>query len=67
MEDKVTLRDLMNAINRVDEKMDRKFEGLESRVRVMENFRSSAMGVIAVASAFFSVAATYIWNKVIGN
>lgn len=39
---------------------------LKERVSTIENKISKAAGVIAVFASFISVAATYVWKKVVG-
>lgn len=66
-EDRVTLRDIYKAVERVEDKMDKRIEALEKEVDDLQSFQNRALGIISVASVFFSLAATFIWNKITGH
>lgn len=62
-----TTQDLWDVSNRIEEKLDKKFEALEARIRNIESYQNKAIGIISIIGTFVSIAAAYIWNKVIGN
>lgn len=74
MTSKITINDVYNVVNRLEDKMDRKFERYEeeqdkilSRVTTIESFNNRALGVLSVVSVFVNIAASYVWNTVIGK
>lgn len=65
--DKVTLRDIYDAVGSLEAKIDRRIVKIEDEVADTRAFQNKAIGVLGIASAFVSVSASYIWNKFIGN
>lgn len=66
-EDKVTLRDVYDAINRVESKYDRRLERIEQDIDQIKSFQNKVYGVVGILSIFVSAAASYIWNKLVNN
>lgn len=62
---RVTLRDIYDALNRVEDKYDRRFDAIEKDIDELQKFQNKAIGVLGLASAFVSLIATYIWNKLV--
>ena len=62
----ITQRDIYDAIERLEEKMDRKLEKMDGKIDSLENFRDKALGVLTIFSAFVSLGATFIWQKIFG-
>lgn len=60
----ITLRDVYEAVNRVEDKMDRRFTPLESRVDNLEDFKGRALGVLGVISFIGSAIFSWAWNKI---
>lgn len=63
----ISLRDLMNAINRIDDKYDRRFERMEDDMDRVKAFQNKALGILAVFSSFIAIGSGYVWNKVVGK
>jgi len=61
---KVTLRDIYEVVNRLEEKQDERLEKLENRVDTLENFRDRLLGIATVVGLFTGVVATWIWKKI---
>lgn len=57
------LLEINNAVNRIENKFEKRFEKLESDVDKLQDFQSRAMAIVAVASAFISLAANFVWTK----
>ncbi len=66
-EERVTLRDVYDAINRVESKYDRRLERIEQDIDQIKSFQNKAYGVVGMLSMFVSAAASYVWNKVVNN
>lgn len=63
----ISLRDLMNAINRIDDKYDRRFERIEDDMDRVKAFQNKALGILAFFSSFIAIGSGYVWNKVVGK
>lgn len=70
----VTLRDVYEIMQRVEDKVDKKIAELEDKIEKqslkidrLEAFNNRTLGVLAVGSAFVSLIATFIWNKIVGH
>lgn len=73
-EDRVTLRDVYEIMERVEAKVDKKVTSLEASLKEqgekidrLEAFSNRALGVLAVGSAFVSLAASWIWTRILGE
>lgn len=62
----VTLRDIYEVVERLENKMDQRIKELENDVEQIKDNQNKALGVVAVLSLFFSAAATWMWNKLTG-
>lgn len=67
MRDDVTLRDIYEAVNRLEDKFDKRLKDVEEDIDKLESFQNKALGVAAVLSSFISLIATFIWNKLTNN
>lgn len=63
----VTMKDLWDAISRLEDKIDERFEPIEHRIYNIESYQNKMLGIVSVFAAFVSVAAAYIWNKIVSN
>lgn len=66
-EDKVTLRDVYDAVNRLEDKFSKRMDDVEEDVDGLKNNQNRAFGVLAVMSLFFSAIAGWVWNKLTGQ
>lgn len=64
-EDRVTLRDVYDALSRVEAKYDKRFEKIEQDIDQIKSFQNRMYGIAAVLSVFVSSAASYVWSKLI--
>lgn len=65
--EKVTLRDVYDAFNRLEDKQDKRLAAIEAKIDNLESFQNKALGMLAVFAAFTSAITTFIWNKVTGS
>lgn len=63
----VNLRDVYEIAERIEAKFDEKFNDHEKRIRANETFRNRALGITAAFSAFSSLIAAFVWDKIIGK
>lgn len=70
-DDRVTLRDVYDAINRVEDNLKKEFNGrlikVEQDIEHIKSFQNRFLGVMSIISLFLSAAATYIWNQLINR
>lgn len=64
--DKVTLRDIYDLLDRLETKIDKRVEKIETDIEDIRAFQNKALGILGIAATFISLSATYVWNKVIG-
>ncbi len=65
--DNVSLRDIYEAVERVEEKMTKKIEKVECDVNDLQAFQNKALGILSVVSLFASAIASFIWDKISGK
>lgn len=63
----ITLQDVYNVVNRLEDKIDRRLTEIEDRVDIQESFRNRAMALIGVVATFSSVISTWIWDRIVGR
>lgn len=68
-EDKVTLRDVYSAINRLEDNLKKEFNErltvVEHDIDQIKAFQNRFLGVVSVVSIFVSAIATFIWDRMI--
>jgi len=62
--DKITLRDIYEVVEKSNDKMDRRMCELEDRVNCLEDFKARILGMAAVIAAFVGSATAWIWKRV---
>jgi len=65
--DSVSLRDIYNAVNSLEDKLSKKMDKFDERLNILEAFRDRALGIMTVFTLFFSALASYVWKKVFNN
>jgi hypothetical protein len=65
--EKITLRDIYDVVNRLEDKVDKRITTVESEIKEMKSFQNRVMGVASVMAAFVSLLATFIWNRITGQ
>lgn len=65
--DSVSLRDIYEAVERVEEKMTKRIEKVETDVNALQGFQNKTLGVVSVISLFASAVASFIWEKIAGG
>jgi hypothetical protein len=67
MSDKVSLRDVYNAVNSLEEKIGKRLDKIENRVDVLEDFKGRAIGMLSIFAIFSGAVSTWIWSKLTGK
>lgn len=64
-EERVTLRDIYSALNRIEDKLEKRIEDLEKQVDTLKSFQNKALGILSVISVFAGVISNYLWERVV--
>jgi hypothetical protein len=62
--DKVSLKDIYEIVDRMEQKLDKRMCQLEGRVDVLEDFKARILGMAAVVAAFVGSVTAWLWKKV---
>lgn len=60
----ISLRDIYDVVNRLEDKMDRRMEEVEKRVDLLEDFKGRALGILGVVSFVGSAVFSWLWGKI---
>lgn len=63
----ITIKDIYDIVNRLEDKFDNKFTDLDNRVGKLEGFMNRAIGILGLFTTIISLTITYVWNKLIGK
>ena len=63
-EDRVSMRDILSAVNRLEDKIDKRVSNIESDVDDLKANSNRAIGVIGIISTFISITGSYFWTKI---
>lgn len=66
-EERVTLRDIYAAVNRLEDKFDRRIVNIEKDVDDLKSFQNKALGVVSILAMFTSLVANFIWQSITGQ
>lgn len=59
----ILLKDVHDAVNRLEDKFDKRMIALEDRVEINESFRQKAIGMAGIIGAITSFAANWLWKE----
>lgn len=65
--ERVTLREVYDIVERIEGKFDKRFNDHEQRIRANEGWKNRAIGVAGILSAFVSIMASWLWNAITQN
>lgn len=65
--DSVSMRDIYEAVQRLEDKMGQRIDKVEADVDGLKGFQNKALGILSVFSVFVSAIASFIWNKITGE
>lgn len=65
--ERVSLRDIYEAVNNLEDKMIKRIEKIESNVDSIQSFQNRLLGMVSLLSLFGSALATFIWQKIISG
>lgn len=60
----VTLRDLMEALNNLENKMGARMDKQDAKIDTIEAFQNRVLGMAGVLSAFVGGLAAFLWDKI---
>lgn len=67
MKDGLTVRDILDRFDRLEEKLDRRLIPLEGRMDKVENNQSRFFGAIGIVAVFGSAIANYVMARLMGK
>lgn len=56
------LLEIQRAVNRLEDKVDRRMSLMEDRVNVLETFRDNLVGKLTLLTGILSVSFTMVWD-----
>ena len=65
--DTVSLRDVYEIMQRLEAKMDTKWDKHEARIVNLEDNQSKALGMLSIVTLFISGGLTFLWNRILGK
>ena len=60
----ITLKDVYEVVNRIEDKFDIRMATLEKRVDILEDFKGRVLGMAAAISAVVGIIGNWIWRQV---
>ena len=67
MNERVTLKDVYDVVNRLQDKIEGRVAGIEKDVDELKSFHQKLIGMATLAAGFVSLLTTFIWNRVMGD
>ena len=64
---KITLNDIYQVVNRLEDKIDERLKDVEVRIDKVEDIQSRVIGGVAVVGLFVGGAITWFWDKIRGR
>lgn len=64
-EDRITLRDIYDAVNRLEDKLSKRIDAQDKKIEKVEGFQNKALGVLSIITLLFSSLITYFWSRVL--
>lgn len=61
----VTLKDIYEVVNRLEDKLDQRIKPIEQKVDDLEDFRGKALGILGVVSFVGSAIFSWVWGKIV--
>ena len=65
--DRVSLRDIYEAVGKLEDKIDRKIEGIQTEVNGLQSFRDRWLGYVSAISFIITLTFSLIWKKITGE
>jgi len=59
----VTLRDVYDAVNRLEDKFSKRLDDVEDDVENLKSFQNKSLGILSILSLFVGSISSYIWSK----
>jgi hypothetical protein len=61
---KVSLKDIYDVVNRLEDKMDKRLCDVETRVNVLEDFKGKMAGMTAIISTIFGALVSWFIKEI---
>lgn len=63
MSKQITLNDIYQVVNRLEDKMDERLKLVENRVDTLEDFKGKSLGIMSAIMFVVSGIFTWIWER----
>ena len=63
----ITLKDIYEVVNRLEERMDKRMCEVEERVNILEDFKAKILGMAAIIAAFVGGFSAWLWKRITGE
>ena len=60
---RVTLKDIYEVCNRLEEKMDKRMCHAEERIDILEDFKSRILGIATIVSVISGAVFSWLWER----
>ncbi len=67
MTKQITLKDIYEVVNRLEDKTDRRLQDVEIRLDKVEDMQSKIIGAVSIVGLFVGGAITWVWGKITGK
>lgn len=61
----ILLKDIYEVVNRLEDKIDERFEKIEARVSHLEDFKNRLIGLATIFSLSAGAISSWLWNKIV--
>ncbi len=67
MTKQITLKDIYEVVNRLEDKTDKRLWDVEIRLDKVEDMQSKIIGAVSIVGLFVGGAVTWIWQRITGK
>lgn len=64
MSSQVSLKDIYEAVNRLEDKMDGRLKTAEAKIDALESIANKAVVIFSLVNIFLTAGFSWVWNKV---
>lgn len=66
-EERVSLRDIYSAVNRIEDKFDKRLDEMDREIANVKSFQNKTLGVLTAVSIFIGGFSSFVWDKILGK
>lgn len=65
--EQVSLRDIYQAVNRIEDKFDKRLDEMDKEIANVKSFQNKTLGVLTAVSIFIGGLSSFVWDKILGK